>query len=630
VALDAESEAIGSLLLDRGALTAEQLDAAEDLAEDWNVSLVKVLLSRRWLTTQTLYREIAFYHGLKLVDLIEDRANDDLIRQYDPMAMNQYMTVPIGRAEDGTLTVATSRPGPRTLLHIREVYGTGVTIVVASHFDVSWQLQRAFREKHSHEAVFALAELDPDMSAQNVVTPPQILVIYLLVSAFLLGLAFAPVATLIVLNVFLTVFYTGNFLFKALLVWLGGAAQETSSRAIAAEASLLRDEDLPIYTVLVPMFREPEVLPILAQALRNLDYPLAKLDIKIVLEEGDHETIDAARKLDLEGVFEIIRVPASHPQTKPKACNFALRYAQGDFLVIFDAEDKPEPDQLKKVIAAFNQSAPNTACIQCRLNYYNARENWLTRMFTLDYSLWFDLMLPGLERLGVPIPLGGTSNHFRMDVLRELNAWDPFNVTEDADLGIRLTQKGYRVGVIDSTTFEEANVSIPNWVRQRSRWIKGYMQTFLVHSRRPIHLWQSVGSAGVFGFIFFIGGTVLSGLLNPVFWSIFAIWLIFGTEVITPYFPLPVLYLSLVNLLAGNGLLIYLTMVAPFRRRWTDLAPWGITVVGYWVLMTVASYKALSQLIFNPFYWEKTQHGLSKHTANEVAEASAEATEATQ
>jgi len=438
------------------------------------------------------------------------------------------------------------------------------------------------------------------------------------------------VVTLIVLNVFLTVFYTGNFLFKALLVWLGGAAQETSSRAIAAEASLLRDEDLPIYTVLVPMFREPEVLPILAQALRNLDYPLAKLDIKIVLEEGDHETIDAARKLDLEGVFEIIRVPASHPQTKPKACNFALRYAQGDFLVIFDAEDKPEPDQLKKVIAAFNQSAPNTACIQCRLNYYNARENWLTRMFTLDYSLWFDLMLPGLERLGVPIPLGGTSNHFRMDVLRELNAWDPFNVTEDADLGIRLTQKGYRVGVIDSTTFEEANVSIPNWVRQRSRWIKGYMQTFLVHSRRPIHLWQSVGSAGVFGFIFFIGGTVLSGLLNPVFWSIFAIWLIFGTEVITPYFPLPVLYLSLVNLLAGNGLLIYLTMVAPFRRRWTDLAPWGITVVGYWVLMTVASYKALSQLIFNPFYWEKTQHGLSKHTANEVAEASAEATEATQ
>ncbi|MBL3706029.1 glycosyltransferase [Sulfitobacter sp. BDSS02] len=623
MALDAESDAIGELLFDRGKLTAEQLVAAEELAQDWDVPLVKVLLSRRWLTTKEIYEQIAFHYDLPLVDLIKSRADDDLIKRYDPAVMNEFSTVPISNS-NGVVTVATSRPGPRVLLHVRETYGHRTKLVVASHFDVSWSLQRAFREKHSHDAVFALSELDPDMSAKSVVTPPQILVIYILVSILLLGLAYKPVESLIVLNVCLTIFYTGNFLFKATLVWIGGAAQEASSRAISAEASLLRDEDLPVYTVLVPMFREPEVLPILAQALRNLDYPLAKLDIKIVLEEGDHETIEAAQKLDLEGVFEIIRVPASHPQTKPKACNFALRYAQGEFLVIFDAEDKPEPNQLKKVIAAFNQSPDHTACIQCRLNYYNARENWLTRMFTLDYSLWFDLMLPGLERLKVPIPLGGTSNHFRMEVLRELNAWDPFNVTEDADLGIRLTQKGYRVGVIDSTTYEEANVSIPNWIRQRSRWIKGYMQTFLVHSRRPLHLWQSVGAAGVFGFVFFIGGTVLSGLLNPVFWTIFAVWMLLGTDVVAPYFPLPVLYLSLINLLAGNGLLIYLTMVAPFRRRWTDLAPWGITVIGYWVLMTVAAYKALWQLIANPFYWEKTQHGLSKHTANEVAEATFE------
>ncbi|MBU2890261.1 glycosyltransferase family 2 protein [Celeribacter halophilus] len=625
--LDAESEAIGTLLLDRGILSPDQLLTAEEHASDWGVSLVKVLLSRRWITSDQLYEQLSYHYDLPLVDLMEHRPDDALIRKYDPRMMNDRMTVPIGES-DGVLTIATARPGPETLLYVRKTYGVRVRMVIASHFDLSWSLQRAFREQHSHEAVFALAEIDPEMSAQQVITPPQILVLYLLLSIFLLGIAFAPVPTLIVLNVLLTVFYTGNFLFKAVLVWVGGAAQESSSRAIAAEAGLLRDEDLPTYTVLVPMFREPEVLPILTQALRNLDYPLAKLDIKIVLEEGDHETIEAARSLNLEGVFEIIRVPASHPQTKPKACNFALRYSQGDFLVIFDAEDKPEPDQLKKVVAAFNQSPDNTACIQCRLNYYNARENWLTRMFTLDYSLWFDLMLPGLERLKVPIPLGGTSNHFRMDVLRELNAWDPFNVTEDADLGIRLTQKGYRVGVIDSTTFEEANVSIPNWIRQRSRWIKGYMQTFLVHSRRPIHLWRSIGPAGVFGFVFFIGGTFLSGLLNPVFWAVFAIWMIFGEDIISPYFPLPVLYLSMLNLLAGNALLIYLTMVAPFRRRWTYLAPWGVTVIGYWVLMTIASYKALSQLAFNPFYWEKTQHGLSKHTANEVAEASADVEEA--
>ncbi|HCM84331.1 MAG TPA: glycosyltransferase, partial [Rhodospirillaceae bacterium] len=158
-------------------------------------------------------------------------------------------------------------------------------------------------------------------------------------------------------------------------------------------------------------------------------------------------------------------VPESHPQTKPKACNYALPFARGEYLVIYDAEDKPEPDQLKKTLLSFQRAPENTICIQARLNYFNARENWLTRMFTLDYSLWFDLMLPGLERLGVPIPLGGTSNHFKIKVLRELHAWDPYNVTEDADLGVRITQKGYRVGIVDSTTFEEANCAIPNWIR---------------------------------------------------------------------------------------------------------------------------------------------------------------------
>ena len=261
------------------------------------------------------------------------------------------------------------------------------------------------------------------------------------------------------------------------------------------------------------------MLPLLAQALRKLDYPLGKLDIKLVLEADDHETIAVARTLGLEGVFEVIRVPPSQPQTKPKACNFALGFARGEYLVIYDAEDRPEPDQLRKVVATFARSPANTACLQCRLNYYNASENWLTRMFTLDYSLWFDQVLPGLERLGIPIPLGGTSNHFKIDVLRELHAWDPFNVTEDADLGIRLTQKGYRVGVVDSTTFEEASREAGNWIRQRSRWIKGYMQTFLVHTRRPLHLIRTTGLLGFLGFVFFIGGTVLSGLLNPIFWA---------------------------------------------------------------------------------------------------------------
>jgi len=337
-----------------------------------------------------------------------------------------------------------------------------------------------------------------------------------------------------------------------------------------------------------------------------------------VLEAGDAETIETARTLGLEGVFEVIIVPKSTPQTKPKACNFALRFARGEYLVIYDAEDRPQPDQLRKAVATFRRSPPNTACLQCRLNYYNAHENWLTRMFTLDYTLWFDQVLPGLERLGMPIPLGGTSNHFRTAVLRELHAWDPFNVTEDADLGIRIGQKGYRVGVIDSTTFEEASCRTGQWIRQRSRWMKGYMQTLLVHTRRPLQLIRRAGVLGSLGFIFFIGGTVFAGLFNPIFWILYVIWIAAGALNFDPLFPQFLLFLCLFNLLAGNGAFTYLIMLGPIRRGWLNLIPFSFTLPAYWVLISVAAYRGLYQLIRDPFFWEKTQHGVSQHAASQA------------
>lgn len=622
MAISPTQTVIGNLLVERRLITLAQLDEALALARQWKVRVGDVLMARSWIRPQEFYRTLAQQFDVRFLNLLDERPDEALLDPSDAELYARTLIMP-WRREGGRLTVATADPGPEALLLARRKWGTDIELAVTSKFDILWTLQRVFREMQSRKAVYELADMDPELSAQTVFMPSQIVGGYVTLSLFLLGLAFAPIPTLIAVNAGMTLFYLGNFVFKAVLIWAGGLAVSRSSRALEAEARLLRDDELPVYTVLVPMFREPEVLPILAHALRQLDYPLAKLDIKIVLEEGDRETIDAAKALGLEGVFEIVRVPASKPQTKPKACNYALRFARGEYLVIYDAEDKPEPDQIKKVVAAFRRAPKNTGCIQCRLNYYNASENWLTRMFTLDYSLWFDLMLPGLERLGVPIPLGGTSNHFKIDVLRELHAWDPFNVTEDADLGIRMTQKGYRVGVIDSTTFEEANCATGNWIRQRSRWIKGYMQTFLVHSRRPLHLMKTIGALGTVGFVFFIGGTMLSGLLNPLFWAIFLIWLATATAGFDALFPPALLYLSLANLLLGNGLFIYLTMIAPFRRRWLGLVPYGMTVFWYWVLMSVAAYKGLWQLIANPFYWEKTQHGISKHTAIELAKATA-------
>jgi cellulose synthase/poly-beta-1,6-N-acetylglucosamine synthase-like glycosyltransferase len=613
---------IGELLVANGLLRVDQLERALELQRKWNVRFGDIVISQGMVKPRDFYRTLADRFGLAYLDLMEARPDPSLARAEHLEDYSRLLLLP-WRRQGGQVIVATADPGPQALLFARRHFGPDVWMVVTSKFDILWTLQRTFEAEYSHKAVFGLADMDPESSAKQVVTPQQGVFLYLCLTALLAGFAFAPVATLIAFNLVMAVFYLGNFILKAVLVAFGANARVVDRKVTDAEVKALKDEELPVFTVLVPMYKEPEVLPILAAALRRLDYPMAKLDIKLVLEAGDRETIDAAKALGLEGTFEIIRVPASKPQTKPKACNYAINFARGDYLVIFDAEDQPEPDQLKKVVIAFEKAGPQVACIQCRLNYFNAEENWLTRMFTLDYSLWFDYMLPGLERLRIPIPLGGTSNHFRMDVLRKLHSWDPFNVTEDADLGVRLTQKGYRVAVCNSTTFEEANVSIPNWIRQRSRWIKGYMQTYLVHMRHPWHLYRSVGAGGFWGFQFFVGGTMLSGILNPIFWGFYLFWLLFGGDFLDQLFPTVLLYLSLFNLLAGNGLFTYLSIIAPVKRGWMNLAPWGLTVAGYWALMSIAAYKALWQLVRNPFYWEKTQHGLSAVTKQEVAKAMA-------
>ncbi|MDB5600160.1 MAG: hypothetical protein JWN71_2204 [Xanthobacteraceae bacterium] len=618
--LSPSDRALGDLLVARRVLSLQQLDEAVGLAETWNVRLGDAILSRNWAEPAVYYQAVAYHYELPFVDLIRDAPDPALLAVGEADTYARKLTMP-WRLRDGRIAIATADPGPEMVLFARERWGNDVEFVVASKFDIVWAVQTAFADELSHHAVYDLAELNPEMSAQQVFTPAQIVFCYVVLTLLMIGLALAPIATLIAVNVVMSLFYLGNFLFKGILVSVGGGRSVDKDEAVAIAARALSDEELPVFTVLVPMFREPAMLPVLARSLRELDYPLGKLDIKLVLESSDHETIEVASKLGLEGVFEVIRVPPSHPQTKPKACNFALQFARGEFLVIYDAEDRPEPDQLRKVVATFRQSSPNTACLQCRLSYFNAGENWLTRMFTLDYALWFDQMLPGLERLNVPIPLGGTSNHFKIDVLRELHAWDPFNVTEDADLGVRLTQKGYRVGIVDSTTFEEASCHAGNWIRQRSRWMKGYMQTFLVHTRRPLHLMRTIGPLGFLGFVFFIGGTVLAGLLNPIFWILYLVWMFAATSGFDPVFPQLLLFLSLFNLLAGNGAFVFLHMLAPIRRGWLNLIPYSLTAIFYWVMISIAAYKGLWQLLRNPFYWEKTQHGVSKHVVRELAAA---------
>jgi cellulose synthase/poly-beta-1,6-N-acetylglucosamine synthase-like glycosyltransferase len=368
--------------------------------------------------------------------------------------------------------------------------------------------------------------------------------------------------------------------------------------------------ELPVYSILVPVYREPKVIPTLLQALARLDYPPEKLDVILLFEEDDAETIAQAKAARPPHHFRFVYIPKSLPRTKPKACNYGLQFCRGEFVTIYDAEDIPDPGQLKEAVRALRHGGADLVCVQAALNYFNSSENVLTRMFTLEYSFWFDYVLPGLDRLGLPIPLGGTSNHFPVARLRKLGAWDPFNVTEDADLGIRATVENFRVGVIRSTTYEEANRELGNWIRQRSRWIKGYMQTWLVHNRRPASLLRAIGLRRWLSYQFFIGGTCLTFLANPVVWLVCALSLLFPAWM-GPFKAGWIRDLAFATFVSGNGLAIVQSAIGAYRRRLTHLLPYALLTPFYWCLHSIAAYVALWQLFTKPFYWEKTTHGLT-------------------
>ncbi|WP_342270217.1 glycosyltransferase family 2 protein [Rickettsia endosymbiont of Orchestes rusci] len=239
-------------------------------------------------------------------------------------------------------------------------------------------------------------------------------------------------------------------------------------------------KEFPIYTILIPLYKETGKLKSIIKNISLLNYPKNKLDVKIIIEADDYLMIKEISIYNLPSYIHVLQVPVALPRTKPKALNYAIEYSRGEYLVVYDAEDMPDPDQLLTALKVFKDLPPEYACLQAKLNFYNKDENLLTKMFNIEYSLWFEYILKGLSLLNLPVTLGGTSNHFKTNILYEIGGWDAYNVTEDAELGIRLYSKGYKVYMIDSYTLEESPISIGNWLNQRSRWIKGFLQTFFV------------------------------------------------------------------------------------------------------------------------------------------------------
>jgi cellulose synthase/poly-beta-1,6-N-acetylglucosamine synthase-like glycosyltransferase len=488
------------------------------------------------------------------------------------------------------------------------------------YFKLAWQgfvgqVHQTLRASGA-SAAESFATINAAHSAIITLTRGQLITFLLGVAALLLGLYIDGPTTLTLLLGGITFAYLVNLTLTAIMA--ASTIQRCPEEHFSSD--LIRQLDMvawPHYTVLCPVYREAGVIPQFVAAMRALDYPADRLQVLFLTECDDEETREAIRSMHLPPHFSVVTVPEGSPRTKPRACNYGLLLARGSFIVIYDAEDIPDPLQLKKAVLSFANHGASLACVQARLGFYNTKQNLLTRWFAIEYALWFHMTLPGLQWARLSLPLGGTSNHFRADVLRRLGGWDVFNVTEDCDLGLRLAEHHLHTTILDSTTLEEANSDVRNWIRQRSRWIKGYLQTYLVHLRRP---WDYVHRGRVrelFSLLAIVGGTPATFLVNPLMWSLLGLYIVKRQE-LAPQFHLlysaPVFYPAVICLVAGNFLYLYLCLVACAKSQQFDLLPWAFTIPASWVLMCVAALMAVFQLVIKPHHWEKTHHGL--HLSN--------------
>jgi glycosyltransferase XagB len=605
----APGERLGELLVAAGALDPALLRRA--LAEQRRTGdpLGRILVSSRLVGDGLIARTVAAQLRLPYVEADALVPHPEATEALPQNICRTHQLLPL-EIVDGVLVVAAADPLDADAANALEAESRLPTrVVVASASGIADTLDRLNESHYVRVSTTELIRRSPDESSHEVLSRGQRIVFAVIAVALCAGLLLSWKSALIAIVLLSMVFYSGSALFKFLLIQRT-IDHEPELHVSDAEIALLDERSLPRYTILVPLYHEAALAAQLLDAIDRLDYPRTKLDVKILLEEDDDETIAAFRRLRYGSHVHIVVVPNAEPKTKPKACNYGLLHARGDYVVIYDAEDIPDPQQLKKAVAAFRKAPSEVVCVQAKLNYWNRDQNLLTRWFTAEYSQWFDLFLPGLDALGGPIPLGGTSNHFRASALLELGAWDPFNVTEDADVGIRLGRRGFRTVMIDSTTYEEANSRIYNWIRQRSRWVKGYMQTWLVHMRHPVRLWTELGPLKLLSFHLVVGGTFLTMLLNPFFWALTSLWAATHAGWIRDVFPGPLYYLGAANLLLGNFVFTYLNVVGTMRRGYHDLVRSALFSPLYWALMSVAAWKGALQLITRPSYWEKTVHGL--------------------
>lgn len=617
---------LGEILVRDGALSPGDLARALALQARQDALLGEILITQGMVSETQLVRALCQQWRTEAVDPICDPPDPRLVDRLGAGACLRRGLLPWRRA-GGVTVIATARPEEfaRQIDRLEVLFGP-----VAQALCSETQLRLAVEQIRAP----ALAR-----AAETRVQAPyhcrglgagwvqRLLLACVIGLAALLIAAPIPVLTALTFWAVTTLFLTALLRIGALWIVVSDRINQRRAGPLAARAApkvaLAR---LPVISVLVPLYEEEDITGRLLRRLQALSYPRELTDICLVVEAGDERTRRVLMRTDLPRWIRVVTVPEGAVRTKPRALNYALEFCRGSIVGVWDAEDAPAPDQLHQVARRFHSAPQDVACLQGRLDFYNARTNWLSRCFALEYAAWFRVILPGMVRMGFAIPLGGTTLFFRRDALVKIGGWDAHNVTEDADLGIRLARLGYRTEMVDTTTREEANARALPWIRQRSRWLKGYTVTYAVHMRNPVRLWRELGAWRFLGVQLVFLCTLSQFLLAPLLWSF---WLLaFGG----PHFlPMAVSGATLALLAAFFVLSEVITLataavaIRGLNRRW--LLAWVPTLHFYFPLGALAAYKGLIELMFRPFYWDKTKHGVFEETCPDPlddAEAPAE------
>lgn len=594
-------ERLAHLLVQMGLVSADRAENALQACLRQNQNLGDVLLARGQVTEADLMQALTRLWGARVIDLADDRPDPRLL---DLVPAETCLTLGLlpWRRFGATTVVATAHPESfdkiRSLLPVD--LGRPV-MALAPESEIQAALLALRKTALIRRAEVRVA---PDESCRTLNGRAYQIAALALGALMLLGATIAPQLAFLPL-------FLWAFLSLTLCGALKAAAFGAQLLAWAREAPPpppLATRNQPVVSVMVALFREELILPQLVRRLNRLTYPRELLDILLVVEEDDHLTRAALARLDLPGHMRVITVPDGPIRTKPRALNFALDFCKGSIVGIYDAEDVPAPDQILTVVRRFQDRGPKVACVQGVLDFYNASHNWLTRCFAAEYAGWFRVVLPGIARLGLVVPLGGTSVFFRRAVLEELGGWDAYNVTEDADLGLRLARHGYVTELIPTVTDEEPNGRALPWVKQRSRWIKGYTLTWAVHSRDPVRLWRDLGPKRFIAMQILFLGTISEYALAPLLWSFWLplLGLPHPIAALMPHWATTVIA-ALFALSEGLNLAVGLWAVRGRKHR--HLLPWVPTLHFYFPLGSLAAYKAIREMVRCPFYWDKTAHG---------------------